>query len=290
MSFKQIADLTGRVALVTGGGTGIGLKIARGLAANGAKVYISGRRTDVLDKVSVEQAQQGLTLIPLPMDVTNKTTIKDAVKTIKNEDGKLHILVNNAGGKGPISSFIVDQSAPERVDNETFGSALLDDQSFEGWKDVFALNVAAPFFVTSAFLGLLEAGARDLGTGETSSVINISSAMAYIKLSWNRLAYAATKAALSHLTQSMSTEFARQGIPIRVNAIAPGYFQSEMTGPAEELLVKSETAPIGILSPFPVKRAGREEELTLTVLALAAGGFIMGQVIVLDGGLSAVNP
>jgi len=287
-----MTDLTGRVALVTGGGTGIGRMIAHGLAANGAKVYITGRRESVLHDVAEEGAREALNLLPLKMDVTDKAAVEDVVKLLREREGKLHILINNAGIAGPYASFIGDLSAPERKDTETFGRALFDMQSFEDWNDVFQLNVAAIFFCTTAFMGLLDEGAKDLGVGETSSVINISSAIASAHLSIGRFAYACSKAAVNHLTTVMATDFAIQKVPIRVNAIAPGYFPSQMSAVTD--LARStatETPTTGAVSATPVKRPGREEEIVMAVLSLvAAAGYTNGQVIAVDGGYHLVNP
>ncbi|KAF9459790.1 short-chain dehydrogenase [Collybia nuda] len=283
-----MGSLDGRVALVTGGGTGIGLVIANAFAENGAKVYITGRRKEKLyeaAKVKVEGEGQ---IIALPMDVTCKESIKNAVKVVEEADGKLDILVNNAGIPGPTSSFINDRSSPK---NKTLGTSLFEAETFEGWQGVFATNTAGPFFVSTAFLELLKVGAL-ARPGETSSIINISSAAAHLRLSMNVFAYGATKVGVEHLTKTMATEFALQGIPVRVNAISPGVFVSELTAPAEVLAVLTQGPPTGALLPAPVKRAGRDEEIAMTAIYLAslAGGFTNGNVIVVDGGLASVNP
>ncbi|EPQ53406.1 NAD P-binding protein [Gloeophyllum trabeum ATCC 11539] len=288
---SKLTDLTGRVALVTGGGTGIGNLIARGLAANGAKVYITGRRKDVLEKAAAQAQSQGLQVIPLPLDVTDKDSIRAGVTTLKEKEGKLHILVNNAGAAGPVSMFAANPSAPERKDTETFGRALFEHQTFEQWKDLYQLNVASAFFVTSAFLGLLENGAHDVGEGETSSVVNISSGLASTHLNIGMYCYGVTKAALNHLTGSLATEYTLLKIPVRVNAIAAGYFISEATPPELEHLVRSGLAMPGTVSPAPTKRPGKEEEMTMAVLSLvASANYINGQVVTVDGGFSLVNP
>ncbi|KDN50545.1 hypothetical protein RSAG8_01043, partial [Rhizoctonia solani AG-8 WAC10335] len=109
---KTVYDVSGRIALVTGGGTGIGLMIARALAANGAKVYVSSRRNEVIESTADEHGTQtGGEIIPLELDVTDKASIKNAVQVIQKNDGKLDLLFNNAGRSGPKSPFFTDESA-----------------------------------------------------------------------------------------------------------------------------------------------------------------------------------
>ncbi|TFK47614.1 NAD(P)-binding protein [Heliocybe sulcata] len=280
----------GRVALVTGGGTGIGNIIARGLAANGAKVYITGRRKEVLEKAATDVASTGLRLVPLLMDVTDKDTIRSAVEVVKGEEGKLHVLVNNAGMQGPRDPHAANPSAPERKNIETYSRHIFESQSYDEWNATYQTNVSAIFFVTYAFLALLEAGARDLGQGETTSIVNISSGAGTWHLPRGRHCYLATKAAVNHLSVSMATDFALEKVPVRVNVISPGYFKSEMSPPVMEELIKTDIVFPGTVSSFPTKRSGREEEMIVTVLGLVTSGYTNGQIVNLDGGASLVNP
>ncbi|KAJ7589195.1 short-chain dehydrogenase [Mycena floridula] len=285
-SFKlsNIGNLEGLVAIVTGGGTGIGLMIAKGFAANGAaKVYITGRRVDVLQKVS---AESGGTLIPLPMDVNDKESIARAVSFIEKNEGKLDILVNNAGSAGPIS--VLEEEMPS---GKTYGDFLFNKETYQQWQDVLSTNTIAPFFVTTGFLALLEKGAQSR-PGRTSSVINISSCIARMKLSGNMFAYAVTKVGIEHLTTTMAAEFARRRIPVRVNALVPGTFSSELTASEDVLKERSHIAYPGFISPTPVLRPGRSEEISMAAiyLASAGGGFSNGTFITIDGGMALVNP
>ncbi|KZT22709.1 short-chain dehydrogenase [Neolentinus lepideus HHB14362 ss-1] len=288
---SKLADLTGHVALVTGGGTGIGNIIARGLAANGATIYITGRRKEVLEKAAADASSAALKLIPLVMDVADKDSVRSAAQVIKDKEAKLHILVNNAGRSGPIARVAFDPSAPEHKDTETFSQYLFDSQGFDEWNATYQTNVASIFFVTYAFLGLLEVGARDLGAGETTSIVNISSSIATSHMTMGMHCYLSTKAAVNHLSVSMATEFALKKIPVRVNVVAPGYFVSEMTDPMMEDVVKMDQPIPVLVSPFPTKRHGRQEEMTMCILSLvASAGCTNGQIVSLDGGLSLVNP
>ncbi|KAJ7589703.1 short-chain dehydrogenase [Mycena floridula] len=285
-SFKlsNIGNLEGLVAIVTGGGTGIGLMIAKGFVANGAaKVYITGRRVDVLQKVS---AGSGGALIPLPMDVDDKESIARAVSFIEKNEGKLDILVNNAGFAGPRS--VLEEEMPS---GKTYGDFLFNNETFQQWQDVLSTNTIAPFFVTTGFLGLLEKGAQSR-PGRTSSVINISSGISRMTFSGNVFAYTVTKVGIEHLTTTMAAEFARRRIPVRVNALVPGEFSSELTASEEVLKGRSHVPLPGLIAPAPVLRPGRSEEISMAAiyLASAGGGFSNGTFITVDGGVTLVNP
>ncbi|KAJ8519006.1 hypothetical protein ONZ45_g3993 [Pleurotus djamor] len=283
LAASKLYDLTGLVALVTGGGTGIGLMISYGLAANGAKVYITGRRLEVLQKVADGWSKQTGAIVALQMDATNKESILAARDAIESKEGRLHILVNNAGQVGPTSPFFNDLSAPEHKDAETLGRALFENESFEQWSSLYNINTFSIFFVTTAFVGLLTKGSQEKESeGFTSSVINTTSISGIIKVAQNHFCYNSAKAAASHLTKMLSTEFALKGIPVRVNAIAPGVYASEMTFDSIPADVVDKIGK-GV-HPVPAKRAGTAEEMAGTAVYLAslAGCYTNGQEIVID--------
>ncbi|KAI0301110.1 short-chain dehydrogenase [Multifurca ochricompacta] len=288
---SAIFDLHGRVALVSGGGTGIGLMIAEGLAANGAKVYIGARRTEVLDKVAGKWAAHGKgTILPLYLDVTNRDSIIAAKNIIEDKEGKLHILVNNAGIVGPVSQFLNDPLAPENANAEALGSALFNDGGPDAWSALYEVNTFSIYYMTTAFLGLLEKGSRDI-EGYTSSVVNITSVSGIVKIAQRHFAYNSAKAAATHLTKMLATEIALKGIPVRINSIAPGVYASEMT--ADSITGPEEVAKVSeSLIPVPAGRAGSAGEIAGTVIYLSspAGCYTNGQEIVVDGGYIAVNP
>ncbi|KAL1692670.1 hypothetical protein GGG16DRAFT_111984 [Schizophyllum commune] len=285
---STLFDVTGRVALVTGGGTGIGLMIAHGLAANGAKVYISGRRKHVLEK-SAQEIKGAGQLIPIVLDVTDKSSILAAKDTIASTDGFLDVLVNNAGQTGPMSFWMADESAPQNRNAEAFGAGLFAEDH-GGWASVFAVNAESTFFVTTAFLGLLAEGSARHGA-YTASVINITSMCASSKIAQAHFAYNATKAAATHITRMLATELARRKIPVRINALAPGVFESEMTHFALEKGLKNISQLLG-MHAVPAGRIGSEVEMAGTALwmASAAGGYLDGQEILIDGGHATLNP
>ncbi|ESK91217.1 short-chain dehydrogenase [Moniliophthora roreri MCA 2997] len=280
---SSLGDLSGRVALVTGGGTGIGLMMAKSFLANGAKVYITGRRLETLQKTAKEFPG----LITLQMDVTSKDSIAAAAKVVEANDGRLDILVNNAGVPGQMVS----------LETKSYGDSHFTEESFERWTSVLSTNTTAIFFVTMGFLNLLEKGAEDRRLkgrgGETSSVINISSSGGDSHVSLGIYSYMVSKAALNYLTEILATEFALKKIPVRVNVLLPGLFPSEM---APNMPNGTESSPMpalpGAINPIPLQRAGREEEIGIAAVYLAsdAGSYTNGAHLRVDGGHYLVNP
>jgi len=246
---------------------------------------------DVLQKVadSWSQGNEKGTIIPLRMDVTDRESVAQGKKTIQEKEGKLHILVNNAGQCGPTSPFLGNPAAPECKDAETLGQALFDNETPQQWADLYAINTFSVFFVTAAFLGLLDMGSRDV-VGFASTVINITSISGVIKLAQEHFAYNSAKAAASHLTKMLATEFSLKGVDVRVNAIAPGVYESEMT---YDIIGPDRVDKVGKgVHPIPARRAGTAQEMAGTAVYLAsrAGGYMNGQEIIIDGGYVAVNP
>ncbi|KAF8120581.1 hypothetical protein EV363DRAFT_88226 [Boletus edulis] len=293
-TLEKLYDLNGRVALVTGGGTGIGLMIAQGFAANGARVYITGRRLQVLQNVAEswnnnKKDTMG-SLIALQMDTTNKDDIQLAVEKLRKDEGKLHILVNNAGQGGPRSDELNKPSTTAPKKAEEIGKYLFNNESFEGWSSLFAVNTFSVYFVTVAFLELLDKGSHDK-PGFTSNVINITSISGLIKVAQRHFCYNSSKAAASHLTKMLSTELALRGIPVRVNAIAPGVYESEMTRDVISSQEATDAVGMPVIS-VPAKRSGTATEMAGTAVYLAspAAEYMNGQELVIDGGFLAVNP
>ncbi|KAF9254461.1 NAD(P)-binding protein [Marasmius fiardii PR-910] len=281
-------DLSDRIAVVTGAGSGLGLNITRGLVDAGCKrVYILGRRIEKLNELVSGESK----FSAIQVDVTDKESISRAVQEIGEREGKIDILVNSAGVPGPSSLFISNKTSPL---NETLGQSLFTAESSESWSKVFETNVTGTFFVTMAFAQLLERGAKERGEGKTSCVINISSAAASLKLSMCKFAYSASKAAVDHLTVNMASEFGRNDIPIRVNAIQPGTFPSEMTTVDAEAMNRSlaEKPFCGLMNKAPevTRRGGRPEEIVVPVNYLASSDFVNGVVLRVDGGICLVNP
>ncbi|KAF8888499.1 hypothetical protein CPB85DRAFT_1553233 [Mucidula mucida] len=289
LNVSNIMSLTGQVALVTGGGTGIGFAIAKGFAANGAKVYITGRRDETLRAAAASVSAKEGVLIPLRMDVTDQTSIDAAAEYIQATDGRLDILVNNAGISGPLPSTSPD-FFEKKMANYVAGKADagFQHETFAGWHDVFGINAFAAFFVVRAFSELLVKGAE--ARGSTACVINVGSVSVSLRYFIPILssAYGASKIALEKVSIGLATDFMSRKIPIRVNVIHPGPFASEMV-PAESLQNMDTPLP-GCSVPPPLGRAGTEAEMAMTAVYLAACTYATGACVSLDGGLSLVNP
>ncbi|KWU44198.1 short-chain dehydrogenase [Rhodotorula sp. JG-1b] len=288
----RLFSVKGLVAVVTGGGTGIGLMATQALAANGAKVYIVGRRKEALDNVVKHYSDVEGKIIPLQGDVTKKDDLKRIVDQIKKEDEGIHILVNNAGIVGEVTQVGKEASGEELRDK------FWEGQTYEGWENVFRTNVSSVFFTTAAFLPLLQrytfggdAAGKAIYDKYQTGVITISSISGLLKISQNHFAYNSSKGATIHLNRMMSQEWAHTGI--RFNTIAPGMFPSEMTTTGSDDKQKSSLKGFNPKSMLiPAERAGEDEDLGGTVLYLSsrAGQYTSGVVLPVDGATLATNP
>ncbi|KAI1353974.1 hypothetical protein F5Y01DRAFT_274872 [Xylaria sp. FL0043] len=270
----------GRVALVTGGGSGIGLMITQALVANGAKVYITGRTGEKLDRVVEKYSEGPDSIIPVPSDVTSKDGIMKLVKTIESKEPKgLHILVNNAGISG--STLETSASSGEEAKKNLFDA---EASTFEDWTSVYQTNVAQLFFTTTAFMPLL-AKASDQEHGWSSSVVNITSISGLVRGSQHHFQYNASKAAANHLTRMLATELAAENrIRVRINAIAPGVFPSEMTAGESRDDQKSELPKDKFVDKVPAARPGKDEDMAQAVLGVVCNQYMNGVTVVVDGG------
>ncbi|KAF8919334.1 hypothetical protein CPB85DRAFT_1278606 [Mucidula mucida] len=261
--------LAGYVAVVTGGGTGIGRAIAEGLSSHGAKVYIASRRADTLT-----MKEHGGSLVPLVMDVTNEDSIKSAVKRVEADHGKLDILVNRW-----VHPYLYRSMS---------GGELMNVESVVGWEEVFKVNAIAPFFVVREFSKLLIAAAEQRNA--TASVINVSSSAANLNATvvGNSFAYGPSKAALEQLSRVMAAQFAKENKAIRVNVLAPILFASEIA-PAE-LIEPYGSKPIpGFTATIPAKRIVTADEIAKAIVFLATAEYTNGVVLGIDGGVQLVN-
>jgi NAD(P)-dependent dehydrogenase (short-subunit alcohol dehydrogenase family) len=284
---SKLFDCTGFVCVVTGGGTGIGLMCSQALAANGAKVYITGRRTEAIENAakSHNPIHDGSgTIIPIgPTDVTKKEDLEALVKDLQTKEKYINLLICNAGISGP-------KAEPEHDDASDLKAKLWDNESVEDWNSTYNTDVTAVYFTTVAFLPLLQAAIEPQGPMPKfgSSVITISSMSGQMKHAQGHFAYNAAKGATVHLTKMMSAEFQRTWI--RVNSIAPGYFPSEMTAKSSDENQKSELPAEKVQEKghVPAMRGGKEEEMGMTALYLAKNQYVNGQIITVDGGVMNV--
>ncbi|KAK0438956.1 hypothetical protein EV421DRAFT_1906291 [Armillaria borealis] len=283
LNMATAMSLSGRVGLVTGGGTGIGFMIVKAFAANGAKVYITGRRLDVLEQAATSVIGVPGFVVPIQMDVTDEESVKAGVKHIEGIDGKLDILVNNAGIAGPLHD-------PDFTAKKFAATDPFEPETVQTWTDLFALNTITPFFVVHAFQSLLVKGARSRHGG-TATVINVSSVATKMNTPGplTSVAYLMTKSTLDKLTLVLGASFAQRGIPIRVNVLAPGVFASQLVSPEVLEAIKTKLLP-GLVAPIPAKRQGTEVEMGMTAVYLAVSDYTNGAVLSVDGGVSLVNP
>ena len=257
---NELFSLAGKTCVVTGGSRGLGLYMARAfLQAGAARVYITARKADACQAAADSLAEYG-ECIALPGDLSVMEGVAALAEELKQRESELHVLVNNAG-RGWLEKF---EDFPEM-----------------GWDKVMDLNVKSPFFLTQALLPLLRAGAS---AESSASIINIGS-IAGICGATDTFSYAPSKAAIHQMTRNMAAEFAESHI--RVNAIAPGRFTTEMT----EYAKVDEKAYQRELQMIPMHRWGEEPDMIgpALMLASAAGGFITGQIIAVDGGTSVVR-
>lgn len=278
-SAENLFSLKGKIALVTGGGSGIGLMAAKGLAANGAKVYIVGRRKQLLEEVTEEnKGKFSGSLHPIEGDVSSKESLANVSKSIN--EGYLDILINNAGIEGPVTllgSKVGDLSADE------ISKAHLDNESFENWSKLYQINTSAVFFATMSFLPLL-------GKSKTANIINITSISGRVKWSQDHYAYNSSKAAANSLTSMLAHELNyRSHLNIRVNAIGPGLFASEMTADMLQKAKEATSAPAPGTGN-PAGRTGTDEEMASAIIFLATNNFVTGQILYLDGGFVTAVP
>ncbi|MFO7550040.1 MAG: SDR family NAD(P)-dependent oxidoreductase [Haliea sp.] len=252
---KNLFDVSGKVAVVTGGSRGIGAMIAEGFVANGVRTYITARREDELQATAAALSQQG-ECIALVADLSTVEGATRFAAEIREREPELHILVNNAGA--------------------TWGASV-DEFPENGWDKVMDLNVKSIFFLTQQLLPALRAAGTD---ADPARVINIGSVNGITNSHMQNYSYTASKAAVHHLTRHMGAELARERV--NVNAIAPGLFPSKMTAHMaghEEAMVKA----------FPISRMGAPEDAAGTAIYLSsrASAWVTGHVLVLDGGLVA---
>jgi NAD(P)-dependent dehydrogenase (short-subunit alcohol dehydrogenase family) len=253
-AMQNLFSVEGKVTLITGGSSGIGEMMATGYVTNGAKVYVASRKLAECERVAEELSSQG-TCIPLQADLSNMADIEALARTIEEREGKLDVLINNAGANW---------------------AAPFEDYPEDGWDKVFSVNVKAPFFLTQKLTPALRAAAT---TEDPARVISTSSINGLTVPDLETYAYSASKAGLIHMTRVLAKKLSPL---INVNTIAPGPFQSRMM--KETLERKGEAYVEGI----PANRIGSPEDAAGTAIFLGsrASAYITGAFLELDGGLS----
>jgi NAD(P)-dependent dehydrogenase (short-subunit alcohol dehydrogenase family) len=254
----DLFDLSDKVAVVTGGTRGIGLMVARGLLQAGVRVYISSRKPEAGEAAVAELSQFGK-VVSIPADLSTEAECVRLAAEVGAREDALHILVNNAGATWgePLETF------PESA-----------------WDKVLDLNLKSPFFLTRAFLPLLEeAGTHD----DPARVINIGSIDGLHVPPMNTYSYSSSKAALHHLTRVLARELGPRHVT--VNAVAPGPFESKMMAATLDAFGKE------IAARSPLGRIGRPDDMAGVAVFLSsrAGSYVTGSVIAVDGGIATTR-
>ncbi|KAJ4228014.1 hypothetical protein FSOLCH5_002213 [Fusarium solani] len=272
-SSTNLFDVSGIVAVVTGGGSGLGLFMTRALAENGAKkVYIIGRRKEGLDNV-----------IPVQCDVTSRDNLKATVAFIEKDVGYINLLVANSGISGPSGNVPPGASIAQL--QETLFNIPMED-----FTNTYHVNCTAVFYTTIAFLGLLNEGNKKSNyQGGRSQVIATSSIGSFNRKITAGFAYGTSKGATTLMMKILATYL----VPyrIRANVLCPGLFPTDLT---EGLIKGDDPTAEGTfpLEQIPAERAGRPEDIMgpLLYLASRAGAYCSGNCVITDGGRLSVTP
>ena len=255
---RELFDLSGRCALVTGGSRGLGLQIAEALGEAGAKVMLTARKAPDLEEAAAELAARGIDARWIAADAGLPAEVQRVVDETMQRLGRIDILVNNAGA--------------------TWG-APMEEYPLEAWDKVMNLNVRSAFLFSQA------AGRASMlprGTGRIISVASIAGLGGSSEVKY--IAYATSKGAVVNFTRALAGEWGPRGIT--VNALVPGFFPTRMT--------RGLLASMGVerlAAETPLRRLGDDDDLkgAAVLLASAAGKHITGQILAVDGGVSSVH-
>lgn len=250
---ENMFDVSGKIALITGGSRGIGKMIAEGFVRAGVKTYITARNADACEETARELSEFG-TCIAIAKDMSTNQALDEFVEDFSTREDKLDILVNNAGAAW---------------------GAPFDEFPEDGWDKVMDLNVKSLFFLTQKCAPLLRAAASP---EQPAKVINIASIDGIYVTDNETYSYVASKAAVIHLTKRMAKHLIKDNI--NVNAIAPGAFASKMNRVTRD-------HPDAVAKSIPNKRIGRPEDMAGTAIYMAsmAGDYLVGTTINVDGGI-----
>jgi NAD(P)-dependent dehydrogenase (short-subunit alcohol dehydrogenase family) len=257
MTAKNLFDLTGKTALITGGSRGLGLQIAEALGSYGARILLVSRKQADLDQAREKLAKLGIEASALAVDLGRADAAQELARQAIEQLGRIDVLVNNAGA--------------------TWGSPA-EDHPVEAWDKVMNLNVRSIFLLSQA-VGKLSMIPR--GYGRILNVASIAGLRGNPPGAMQTLAYNTSKGALVNMTRTLAGEWGKYGIT--VNALAPGMFPSKMT---QGTLATAESE---IVRRAPLQRIGDDEDLKGAALLFAsdAGKHITGQILAIDGGVSA---
>lgn len=278
-----------------GGGSGIGLMAIQALAVNGAKVYICGRTEEKLDTVA-KTYNQGISgkIIPVTCDITKKDEIARLYDEISSKEKQLDILINNAGIA--THSFQTESKSAEEMKKNLFEPK---EATFEDWDDVYRTNVTQIYFMTTAFLPLLQKSTEN-SQSWSGTVLNMTSISGQVKIMQHHAQYNASKAAAIHVSRMLASECQVNGIKVRINNIAPGkqlnrccrdlslillgVFPSEMTRGESGENQKSHIPKENFEGKVPADRPGNDRDMAGAVLFAVTNQYFNGETVTVDGG------
>lgn len=254
MNTLSLFDLSGKTALITGSGSGIGFALAEGLAGAGAKIILNGRNLSKLNDAETRLKKQGALVSKLTFDVTNQDEVKSAIENFTSTEGDIDILINNAGIN--IRGDFVD----------------FDEKD---WKKVLDININGAMIVSQAV-------APGMIKNNSGKIINICSMQSELGRA-SIVPYAVSKGGIKMLTKALCAEWAKYNI--QVNGIGPGYFATELTQP----LKNDPEFDQWLCNRTPANRWGYPKELVGAAVFLSseAGSYVNGHVLYVDGGLLA---
>jgi len=258
MKVAKLFDLSGKVALITGGSRGLGLQIAEALGEMGAKVVITARKAGELEEAKAHLKAMSIDALTVVNDLQNTDAVKPMIEQVLKGQGQIDILANNAGAAW---------------------GAPAEDHPLEAWYKIINLNLTAVFLMSQT-VGKLSMIPRKYGR-----IINLASIAGLVGTDprmMPTIAYNASKGGVVNFTRSLAVEWAHHGIT--VNAIAPGVFPSKMS---QGMIDKAEQI---IMEMTPMKRLGTDYDLKglAVLLASDASAYMTGQIVAVDGGLVAL--
>ncbi len=257
MSVKKLFDITGKVALITGGSRGLGLQMAEALGEMGCRLAISARKQNELDQAAAHLAGLGIEVLTQACDMSKFDTVPGMVDAVLAKYGRIDILVNNAGASW---------------------GAPAEEHPLDAWNKVMNLNINAMFVLCQ------EVGRRTMIPNQSGKIINIASiaGLSGGPHDMHTIAYNTSKGAAVNFTRALASEWGKYNI--NVNAICPGFFPSKMSAGVLETIERS------VVEMTPLHRLGGPEDLKGTVVFLAAEAsrHITGQYVAVDGGACIV--
>ena len=257
MNATKLFDLSNRVALITGGSRGLGLQMAHGFGAMGAKLALTARKENELSDAKAELIAKGYDVFTFASDLAKPDTLEPMVDAVLKNFGRIDILMNNAGASW---------------------GAPAEKYPLDAWNKVIGINLTGTWLVTQLI------GAKSMIPNKSGSIITVAS-VAGLRGQlgpMQTIAYNTSKGGLINFTRALAAEWAQHGI--RVNALAPGFFPSKMSDGLLKVLDKQ------ILNMTPMGRLGGDEDLMGPAIFLAsdAASYVTGQILSVDGGMTAV--